>query len=270
MGPFLKIFGIGSTGSRIVGSMSAKKISSVEYFAADGDPRFAGAGGAFKNILLTLNKNADKLAFESAVKGAELIVIVAALEETSSAYGVGLVIEAAAAENICVYSVFNVSDENKPFVKKLRELMYGAVFLNLYSLKSEIADEIITEAVNTVVVPATVPSVINMEKEEIVRVVKGGGLYFGVGTGEINDGDKLLISAKRAIGLFGPENIVTRTEKMLIWVEGGVNLSLDVTEKLLSFIRGCVKPSAELYFAASINDGLSDEVKVSLLASTSS
>lgn len=111
----------------------------------------------------------------------------------------------------------------------------------------------------------SVPGLVNLDFADVKSVMKdrGGALIgIGVGSGE----DRALEAAKQAVNSPLLETTITGATDCIINITGGKSLSLFEVEDAVEVVRGSANTEVNIIFGAVINEALSDEVIVTVIA----
>ena len=112
-----------------------------------------------------------------------------------------------------------------------------------------VIDTVIFEAVNCIASSVYEPGLMNVEYEDVVSILKGGGLaYFGVGVGDGENG--IQDAVKRAIHNPMSSTKINMSKRILLSVTGGTALDLQNASIIADAVRkrrGCRRKYTLLY-----------------------
>ncbi len=129
----------------------------------------------------------------------------------------------------------------------------------------KMADEVLRQGVQGISDLIYHPGVINLDFADVRTIMKDKGIaHMGVGiaTGE----NKTEKAAKMAIHSPLLDTTIDGATGVLINITGGPDLGLLEANEAAELIRASVHPDAEIIFGTAINDNLSDEVIVTVIA----
>lgn len=128
-----------------------------------------------------------------------------------------------------------------------------------------VADDVLRHGVQGISDIITIPGLVNVDFADIQTImVNSGSALMGIG---ISSGDhRAAEAAKSAISSPLLETTIDGAKGVLFNVTGGLNLSLTEVNEAAEIIANAVDPEARIIFGAVIDDRLSDEVKITVLA----
>ncbi|MEA4815609.1 MAG: cell division protein FtsZ [Lachnospiraceae bacterium] len=127
------------------------------------------------------------------------------------------------------------------------------------------ADEILRQGVQGISDLISKPGVINLDFADVRTVMADKGIAhmgIGHGTGE----NKAEVAAKAAIQSPLLETTIEGAKSVLINFSGDINLGLLEADEAANLIRNSIDPDAEILFGTAINENLTDEVIVTVIA----
>ncbi|MDE7452876.1 MAG: cell division FtsZ family protein, partial [Clostridia bacterium] len=294
----VKVFGVGGAGCRLAGKIAETDFGGVGCYAVDDDYSAlkiskcenkiqikggSRAGADFGCCRETALENSGL--FKDAVKGADLVVITAGLGGGMGSAAAPVIANIAKDEGILTVAVvctplrFEGAKRLVNSAKGLASLRNAADTVIVISGDKiadiipngappsaglEIADEAVINAIRTVVIPAAVPSIINLDFSDLKTVVENAGrVHFGYGyaSGE----NRARAAAEAAV--YDPTSDVSlaQTDRMILMVEGG-DLQYDEVEKVINFVRDAADYSAKIIFSVVTDSGLNNGIGVFILA----
>ena len=145
---------------------------------------------------------------------------------------------------------------------KIREVVpKGTSFAD--SLK--VADEVLRQGIRGIAELIVKPSLINLDFADVKATLKGRGLaHMGIGVAK---GDKRITEAVRG-AVCSPllNTTIEGASSVILNIMGGKDLSLDEVVMAADLVRGVIDYSANVIFGACIDENMSDEVEVVIIA----
>ncbi len=297
--PKIKVFGVGGAGCYIIDKAIEREISTAEYFVVDDDYgrlqiskcknkiQLVGgdhAGADYDYAQRTALANKSKII--DAVQGSDMIVLIAGMGGGIGSAVLPILAEVAKENNtVCVAVVctpFSFEGEKRlnnaeTGVKALRENANMTLVIpseNAISClpddapKSDavkLADEMVLDALKTIIVPITMPAIINLEYEDIVFAFKESkNTFFGMGIGKGKE--KCIDAVRYAINCPMASTTIDYATKILLYVEGGDDFTMDDMQEVATYVKAVADSKVDIFFAADVDSNLTGELKVSILA----
>ena len=145
---------------------------------------------------------------------------------------------------------------------KIREVVpKGTSFAD--SLK--VADEVLRQGIRGIAELIVKPSLINLDFADVKATLKGRGLaHMGIGVAK---GEKRITEAVRG-AVCSPllNTTIEGASSVILNIMGGKDLSLDEVVMAADLVRGVIDYSANVIFGACIDENMSDEVEVVIIA----
>lgn len=145
---------------------------------------------------------------------------------------------------------------------KIREVVpKGTSFAD--SLK--VADEVLRQGIRGIAELIVKPSLINLDFADVKATLKGRGLaHMGIGVAK---GDKRITEAVRG-AVCSPllNTTIEGASSVILNIMGGKDLTLDEVVMAADLVRGVIDYSANVIFGACIDENMSDEVEVVIIA----
>ena len=296
------VIGVGGAGNNAVNRMLEENISHVEFFVANTDKQVLqtsaatnrlvlgekttgglGAGGSPDVGKLAAEESKDDIA--NIVKGANMVFIAAGMGGGTGT-GAAPVIAAIAREA----KALTVAIVTRPFtfegkgriansVRGLNELKDAVDAIIIVSndkllLSSgnqpigqafKLADDVLAQSVKTVTDLILMPSVINLDFSDVKNVLKNSGISligFGMGQGS----NKAFDAAQSAISSPLLESSLNGARKAIVAVTCGPLVSLYEAQETVERIREIAGTNLDIKFGVNINDQLTDQILVSVIA----
>jgi len=156
----------------------------------------------------------------------------------------------------CVDSIITIPND------KIREVVpKGTSFAD--ALK--VADEVLRQGIRGIAELIVKPSLINLDFADVKTTLKGRGLaHMGIGVAK---GEKRIFDAVRC-AVCSPllNTTIEGASSVILNVIGGKDLSLDEVITAADLVKGVIDYSANVIFGACIDEGMSDEVEVVIIA----
>jgi cell division protein FtsZ len=296
------VIGVGGAGNNAVNRMIAENMTHVEFFVANTDRQVLQTSQA-KNRLILGQKTTNglgaggspdigKLAAEESkeeiaeiVKGANMVFIAAGMGGGTGT-GAAPVIARIARET----KALTIAIVTRPFtfegkgriansVKGLNELKEAVDAIIIVSndklLMSagnqpigqafKMADDVLARSVKTVTDLILMPAMINLDFADVRNVLKNSGLAligFGLGQGP----NKAFEAAQSAVSSPLLESSLAGAAKAIVAVTCGPLVSLYEAQETVDRIREIASTNLDIKFGININDQLTDQILVSVIA----
>lgn len=300
----IKVVGVGGGGTNAVNRMIEAGLKGVEFIALNTDAQALLMSDAdYKvhigaSITKGLGAGSDpeigyQAAEESrsdikeALHGADMVFITAG-KGGGTGTGAGPVIAEIAREELGALAVgvvtrpfgfegrkrANQADEG---IKTLREKVDTLItipndrLLQVVDKKTSIldafryADDVLRQGVQGITDLITVPGLINLDFADIRAIMSGAGsALMGIG---MADGDgRASEAAKAAISSPLLEASIDGAQGVLFNISGGSNLALFEVNEASEVVSNAIHPDANVIFGSVIDEGLGDEVRVTVIA----
>ena len=128
-----------------------------------------------------------------------------------------------------------------------------------------VADDVLRQGVQGISELITLPGLINLDFADVRTTMREAGqalLGIGMGTGE----SRAAFAAERAISSPLLETSVDGARSILLSITGGPDLSLLEVSDAAKVVHEAAHPEANIIFGANIDDGLTDQVWVTVIA----
>ncbi len=129
----------------------------------------------------------------------------------------------------------------------------------------QVADDVLRQGVQGISELITLPGLINLDFADVRTTMREAGqalLGIGMGTGE----NRAISAAERAIASPLLETSVDGARSILLSITGGRDLSLLEVSEAAKVIQEAAHPEANIIFGANVDDSLSDQVWVTVIA----
>src|SRR4051794_8212434 len=300
----IKVVGIGGGGTNAVNRMVDAGLKGVEFIAVNTDAqalqmcdadiklqigdqltRGLGAGADPEIGYGAANESRDEI--KEALKGADMVFITAG-EGGGTGTGAGPVIAEVAKQEIGALTVGVVT---KPFdfegaqrgraaeegVDRLREQVDTLIVIPNEKLLAVVerrtsildafreADNVLRQGVQGITDLITIPGLINLDFADVRTIMhEAGSALMGIGT-SAGEG-RAAEAAKEAISSPLLEENVEGAHGVLLNITGGRDLGLFEVNEAAEIVNSATDPSANIIFGAVIDEGMGDEVRVTVIA----
>src|ERR687892_934896 len=300
----IKVVGVGGGGTNAVSRMVDAGLKGVEFIAINTDAqqllacdadiklgigqeltRGLGAGGNPEIGTGAAAESRDEI--KEALKGADMVFVTAG-EGGGTGTGAAPVIAEIAKNEIGALTVGVVT---KPFefegsqrtrqaeegIERLREVVDTLIVIPNEKLLSVIerrttmldafreADNVLRQGVQGITDLITIPGLINLDFADVRTIMEdAGSALMGIGTA--SGEQRAAEAAKNAISSPLLEQSVEGATGILLNITGGSDLGLFEVNEAAEIIQGAADTNANIIFGSVIDEGLSDEVRVTVIA----
>lgn len=297
------VIGVGGAGNNAVNRMIDDEIEAVEFWVANTDKQALSTSKARQRIILGTkttnglgaggNPEIGRQAAEESIEDIRNIVqdanmvFIAAGMGGGTGTGAAPVIARIAKEEGCL----TVAIVTRPFTFEGKRRIANSV-AGLTELKKAVdsmiivsndklmmtagsdpignafrqADNVLSQSVKTVTDLILMPAVINLDFADVRNVLKGSGISligFGMGQGD----NKALNAAQTAVSCPLLESSLTGARKAIVAITCGPQVSLYEAQETVNRIIEIAGTNLDIKFGVSINEQLSDQILVSVIAS---
>src|ERR671910_1010415 len=300
----IKVVGVGGGGNNAISRMVDAGLKGVEFvavntdaqalLAADADIKLGvgheltkglGAGGNPEVGAGAAAESRDEI--KESLKGADMIFVTAG-EGGGTGTGAAPVIAEIAKEEIGALTVGVVT---KPFgfegtqrtrqaeegIARLREVVDTLIVIPNEKLLAiverrtsildafRMADDVLRQGVQGITDLITIPGLINLDFADVRTIMHDAGsalMGIGTSTGESRAAE----AAKAAISSPLLEESVEGASGILLNITGGKDLGLFEVNEAAEIIHSAADSDANIIFGAVIDDGLADEIRVTVIA----
>jgi len=296
----IRVIGVGGGGSNAVNRMVEDNLIGCEFVAVNTDAQALMMSGADKKLLVgetglgagsnpEIGRVAAEKSIESIkdmVKDADMIFLTVG-EGGGTGTGAAPVIAAAAREAGCL----TVAVVTKPFSFEGKKRKYQAEE-GIESLKDKVdtlivipndrlleiadddttllnafklADNVLKAGVRGVTDLITLPGLINLDFADVKSIIKNSGNAI-LGDGMASGENRAIKAAQNAISSPLIETSIEGAAGILLNISGGPDLKLFEVNQAAEIIRNASSASANVIFGAVIDESMSDNVKVTIIA----
>ncbi|MBQ5771340.1 MAG: cell division protein FtsZ, partial [Clostridia bacterium] len=299
----IKVVGVGGAGTNAVNRMVDSGLRNVEFIAVNTDKQALALSKATikiqigekltKGLGAGANPDIGKRAAEESreelantLKGADLVFVTCGMGGGTGTGAAPVIAEIARDLGILTIGVVS-----KPFMFEGRQRMKNAesgidqlkanvdtlvVVPNekLLSIVSKgttmteafkIADDTLRQGIQGISDLIAVPAMINLDFADVRTVMESRGLAhmgIGAGTGE----NRMVEAAKQAVSSPMLETSIDGARAVLINITGGPDTSIIEVNEAAQLITQAADPEANIIFGAGIDESLTDEVRITVIA----
>lgn len=299
----IKVIGLGGGGGNAVNRMVESGVKGVEFIVANTDLQVLnnsradvkiqigasltdGLGAGAKPEIGREAAVESKKELEDALTGADMVFITCGMGGGTGTGAAPVVAEIAQA-----LGALTVAIVTKPFsfegrrrmenalkgIEELRKHVDTLIVIPNDKLREIIdkttpmleafkeVDNVLRRGVQSISDLIAVVGLVNLDFADIKSIMKDSGnavIGIGIGMGE----DRAIEAAKEAVSSPLLENSIDGATDAIINITGGVNLTLFEAEQAAEVIRAASKTDIDTIFGAVINENLTDEVIVTVIA----
>ena len=127
------------------------------------------------------------------------------------------------------------------------------------------ADDVLRQGIQGISDLIVTPSLINLDFADVRSIMKDKGLAH-MGIGRAKGENKTIDAVRQAVASPLLETTIEGATGILLNVKGGLDLPIDEVDEAAELVRGVVDPSCNIIFGASIDEALSEEVEITVIA----
>ncbi|HEX5821672.1 MAG TPA: cell division protein FtsZ [Solirubrobacterales bacterium] len=129
----------------------------------------------------------------------------------------------------------------------------------------KVADDVLRQAVQGVSDLVMLPGLINLDFADVrTTMIEAGDAILGIGMGYGEH--RATIAAEKAVSSPLLETSVEGAHSLLLSITGGPDLSLIEASEAAEIVRAAAHPEAEIIFGASVDEDMSEEVWITVIA----
>lgn len=299
----IKVVGIGGGGCNAVNSMIDSKVSSAEFVAINTDNQALLMSKAEKRIQIGArltkglgagsNPSVGEAAAEESkeeiaemLKGTDLLFIAAGMGGGTGTGAASVVARIAREMDILTVAVVTkpfsfegrVRQENAvKGISNLRKYVDTLVIIPNDKLLQflpaqtgmldafKVADEMLKQGIVGIVDLIATPSLINLDFADVNTVMRNQGLAH-MGVGRARGENRIIEAVRQAVSSPLLETTIEGAKSVILNVTGGKDLMLGEVNEAAVLIQGIIDSSANIIFGATIDEGITDEVKITVIA----
>jgi len=299
----IRVVGVGGGGSNAVNRMIEEQMSGVEFIAINTDAqalmysdaprrvrigdkltRGLGAGGQPEIGEKAAEESADEL--YDVLEGSDMVFITAGMGGGTGTGAIPIIAELARKGGALTIGVVT-----RPFtfegsrraqaaeegIEKLKEEVDTLIVIpndRLLEMTDKrtsltdsfkLADEVLRQGIQGISELITVPGLINLDFADVRTIMsEGGAALMAVGYGE---GDEAAImAAEQAINNRLLDITIDGAHGILFNITGGPDMSLHEVNQAAAIIKETAHPDVNLIFGAVIDEGMADNIRVTVIA----
>jgi cell division protein FtsZ len=299
----IKVVGIGGGGVNAVNRMIDAGLKGVEFIAINTDAqallmsdadvkldigrqltRGLGAGSDPEIGRLATEEHRDEI--EEVLKGADMVFITAGKGGGTGTGGAPVVAEVAKAVGALTIGVvtrpFSFEGRRRATqaeqgIQNLKEKVDTLIVIpndRLLSVSNnkttmvgafKVADEVLLHGVQGITELITTPGLINTDFADVKMIMSNAGTAI-MGIGSASGDQRATVAAKLAITSPLLEASIEGARGILLNIAGGPDLGLFEVNEAAEIIHSAAHPDANIIFGQVIDDGMGDEVRVTVIA----
>ncbi len=299
----IKVIGVGGAGNNAVDRLIESGLQSAEYIVVNTDNQALARSKASNRIQIGvkltkgLGAGADpaigkaaaeenKEAIQAALKNTDLLFIAAGMGGGTGTGAAPVIAKIAKEMKILTVAVvtlpFNFEakrrmDNAVAGIEELRKSVDSIITIpndkirqvvpkgTSFSDSLKVADGVLHQGIRGIAELIVKPSLINLDFADVKTTLKGRGLaHMGIGVAK---GEKRIADAVRC-AVCSPllNTTIEGASAVILNIIGGKDLSLDEVVMAADLVRGVIDYSANVIFGACIDESMSDEVEVVIIA----
>ena len=127
------------------------------------------------------------------------------------------------------------------------------------------ADDVLRQGIQGVSDLIVTPSLINVDFADIKTIMRNKGMaHMGIGRGKGEN--KTIEAVRQAISSPLLETSIEGSTGILLNIKGGLDLPLDEVYEAADLVKDVVDPSCNIIFGSAIDEDLTDEVEITIIA----
>ena len=299
----IRVVGVGGGGGNAVNRMITGGVRGIDFVAINTDKqclnysaatmklqigdkltRGLGAGGNPEMGRKAAQESEDEI--RKMLEGANMVFITAGMGGGTGTGGAPVVAQIAKDMGILTVGVvtrpFNFEgrrriDQANAGISELKEKVDALVVIPNERLKLvsdqkitfqnafEVADNVLRQAVQSISELMTVPGLINLDFNDVATIMRNAG-FAHMGMGRASGKDKAADAAKMAIESPLLETSISGARGVLLNITGSPDMGLEEVEQAASMVQEAAHPDAHIIFGAAIDEGLDDEIRITVVA----
>ena len=129
----------------------------------------------------------------------------------------------------------------------------------------KVADDMLKQGIVGIVDLIATPSLINLDFADVNTVMRNQGLAH-MGIGRAKGENRVIESVRQAVSSPLLETTIEGAKSVILNVTGGKDLMLTEVNEAAVLVQGIIDASANIIFGATIDENISDEVKITVIA----
>ena len=299
----IRVVGVGGGGGNAVNRMITGGVRGIDFVAINTDKqclnysaatmklqigdkltRGLGAGGNPEMGRKAAQESEDEI--RKMLEGANMVFITAGMGGGTGTGGAPVVARIAKDMGILTVGVvtrpFNFEgrrriDQANAGISDLKEQVDALVVIPNERLKLvsdqkitfqnafEVADNVLRQAVQSISELMTVPGLINLDFNDVATIMRNAG-FAHMGVGRASGKEKAAEAAKMAIESPLLETSISGARGVLLNITGSPDMGLEEVEQAAAMVQEAAHPEAHIIFGAAIDEGLDDEIRITVVA----
>ena len=299
----IRVVGVGGGGGNAVNRMITGGVRGIDFVAVNTDKqclnysaatmklqigdkltRGLGAGGKPEVGAKAAQESEDEI--RKMLEGADMVFITAGMGGGTGTGGAPVVARIAKDMGILTVGVvtrpFNFEgrrriDQANAGISDLKEQVDALVVIPNERLKLvsdqkitfqnafEVADNVLRQAVQSISELMTVPGLINLDFNDVATIMRNAG-FAHMGVGRASGKEKAAEAAKMAIESPLLETSISGARGVLLNITGSPDMGLEEVEQAAAMVQEAAHPEAHIIFGAAIDEGLDDEIRITVVA----
>ncbi len=299
----IKVIGVGGAGNNAVNRLIESGLKSAEYIVVNTDNQALARSKASRRIQIgvqltkglgagadpTVGKEAaeeNKAEIQEALKNTDLLFITAGMGGGTGTGAAPVIAKIAKEMKILTVAVVTLPfafeakrrmDNALAGIEELRKSVDSIITIPNDKIREvvpkgtsftdalKVADEVLRQGIRGIAELIVNPSLINLDFADVRTTLKGRGIaHMGIGVAK---GEKRISDAVRC-AVCSPllNTTIEGANSVILNVVGGKDLSLDEVCMAADLVKGVIDYSANVIFGACIDEKMSDEVEVVIIA----
>ncbi|MBQ7913532.1 MAG: cell division protein FtsZ [Clostridia bacterium] len=299
----IKVVGVGGAGNNAVDRLIESGLKSAEYIVVNTDNQALARSRASKRIQIGVQltkglgaganpevgraaAEENKDAIQEALKNTDLLFITAGMGGGTGTGAAPVIAKIAKEMKILTVAVVTLPfgfeakrrmDNALAGIEELKKSVDSMITIPNDKIRQvvpkdtsfadalKVADEVLRQGIRGIAELIVKPSLINLDFADVKATLKGRGLaHMGIGVAK---GEKRIFDAVRC-AVCSPllNTTIEGANSVILNVIGGKDLSLDEVITAADLVKGVIDYSANVIFGACIDEAMSDEVEVVIIA----
>ncbi len=299
----IKVIGVGGAGNNAVDRLIESGLKSADYVVVNTDNQALARSRATKRIQIgvqltkglgagadpTIGKAAaeeNKAAIQEELRGTDLLFITAGMGGGTGTGAAPVIAKIAKEMKILTVAVVTLPfsfeakrrmDNALVGIEELKKSVDSIITIPNDKIRQvvpkdtsfaealKVADEVLRQGIRGIAELIVTPSLINLDFADVKTTLKARGLaHMGIGVAK---GEKRIYDAVRS-AVCSPllNTTIEGANSVILNVIGGTDLSLDEVITAADLVKGVIDYSANVIFGACIDENMSDEVEVVIIA----
>ena len=299
----IKVIGVGGAGNNGVNGMVDADLKNIEFIAVNTDKQALSESKANKKIQIgekltrglgaganpeigKCSAEESKAEIAEALKGADMVFVTAGMGG-----GTGTGAAPVVAETSKEMGILTVAVVSKPFpfegkrrmmqaesgIEELRQCVDTLIIIPNEKLLQiaeketsfkdafKMSDDVLRQGIQGISDLITIPGLVNLDFADVKTIMLDAGIAH-MGTGRARGEHRAQEAARQAIHSPLLETSIEGAGGVLINVTGGKDLGLLEINEAAELVQKSVDPDANIIFGAVINENLSDEIIITVIA----